>query len=378
MSQLTEHLSKSLLAAWGLPIPLSESVRSPEQAVTVADRIGYPVMLKVQLPVVSRLRLGGVRRAENRDEAHEFSSTLFNSSFDELQPNSVLVEECMSVEQELYLGVTCNDRHRAHALIFSAGGGAALETHGQALNISIRPDGTLPTVPLRHHLQGMSLSTRAQAEVIRIAELLVRAYMASEARIVEVNPLGITVDGRVVALDARVVADVNALYRQPGLAALARQVAPRRPEDLVREQSRLEFVPLGGQIGLISGGAGMTMAVMDLIEAAGGQAACFLDCSANPTPSGFSSAINLVLRQPGVRSCLISIIGGLTLVDKVAVNFVDLIDAKRPPISFVFRLAGANAGRATQVLAQAGFKNYETIEEAVRAAVGTPGESAAS
>ena len=184
----------------------------------------------------------------------------------------------------------------------------------------------------------------------------------------ELNPLAEVSGGVSLAVDARVVLDANALFRHPAVRALSETMVPRRPEDLVREATKLEFVPLDGTIGLISGGAGMTMAAMDLMRDYGGRAACFLDCSADVTPKGYAAALDLVLGLDGVRSILVSVLG-FPRVDSVATTFVDLLARVHVEVPVVFRLTGTNQGAAAAILQGAGLHNFVELDDAVAAVV---------
>ena len=271
---------------------------------------------------------------------------------------------------ELYLAVSFDSILQAPVLLFSHVGGTEVELHSESLRIMPLPvERELAYSYVREHADLSGLAAAAADSVAAIAFDLIQAFFALEARTIELNPLGQLENGEWIALDARVILDDNALFRHPDLRELVDAMSPRRAEDVVREATRLEFVPLEGTIALISGGAGMTMAVMDLIADRGASAACFLDCSADVTPRGYRAALDLVLEMPQITSILVSVFGGLTRVDRVASTFIDLLAGTPVELPLTFRLTGTNLQEADDILASAGLDNHHALEAAVDAAV---------
>jgi succinyl-CoA synthetase beta subunit len=287
------------------------------------------------------------------------------------------VEPAFSFETEYYLAIVIDPEEAMPVLLFSPSGGVEVESTQRLARIPLRPDGTLPAAAFRRKAYALEVPSQLVEKLVPVARSLASAFAAWDAQLVELNPLAVSMDGELRALDARLIVDDNALFRQPELKALIASMRPRHLEDMVRDETRLEYVRLGGSLGLISGGAGLTMATMDVIADAGATAACFLDCSANPTRHGYGHALDLMLDDPTVAAVLISIFGGLTQVDRVARNLTQLLSEKNPMKPVTFRLMGTNVEQAEEILQAAGWVNYRTVEDAVAAAVATLPQMAA-
>jgi succinyl-CoA synthetase beta subunit len=329
-----------------------------------------PVAVKAQLPVSSRGKAGAVIRAESPADAANAFDLVTSIQIDGLQAVEACVEPWQALHQEVYLAVTFDPRLQAPVLLFNSAGGVDVESQPNLLREFVLPDPSeLSIAHLRDHVEKFGLSRSMTDALTEIAHELVRAFFSLEARTIELNPLGWLQAGGWMAIDARVVLDDNALFRQPELKSMVESMQPRRAEDAIRDATRLEYVPLDGTIGVISGGAGMTMAVMDLIGERGASAACFLDCSADVTPRGYRAALDIVMAIPGVTSILVSVFGGLTRVDRVASTFVDILAEKASDTAFTFRLMGTNLDEADHILTAAGLHNHRTLEAAVDAAV---------
>jgi len=370
VAQLTEHLSKGLLERFNLPIGSGELVDSSASASAAAARAASPVAVKAQIPVGSRGRSGAIIRAEGPTEAAAAFDVVTGISVDGLRAREARVEPWQRMLDELYLAVSFDSILQAPVLLFSRVGGTDVESHSESLRIMPIPiEHELSFSYVREHADLSGLASAAADSLAAIAHDLIHAFFALEARTIELNPLGQLENGEWIAVDARVILDDNALFRHPDLQALVDAMSPRRAEDIVRETTRLEFVPLDGAIAVISGGAGMTMAVMDLIADRGAAAACFLDCSADVTPRGYRAALDLVLNMPQITSILVSVFGGLTRVDRVASTFIDLLAGTPVELPLTFRLMGTNLREADDILASAGLDNHHRLEAAVDAAV---------
>lgn len=375
MAQLTEHLSKELLAGFGVPVRVGILAATADEAAAAAAKLGAPVAIKAQVPTGGRGRAGGIRRADSPEEARAAFGAVTSVAFDGLAVSEVRVERWEPCDAEYYVSVVVDSEQAQPVALFSAAGGVDVEAGAKIVRVPLRDDGSLPAALFREAGYRAGIRTDVLERVLAVAQALARAHAALDATLVEVNPLGVAADGRLVALDGRIVVDDHALYRHPDINRSVTERQPRRQEDLVRERTKLEYVRLGGWLGLISGGAGMTMAAMDLIADLGGTPACFLDCSNNPTPEGYGAALDLLLGDPEVRAILVSIFGGLTQMDRVARVLVKLLADRSPRKPITLRLMGTNAEAASAVLRGAGLKNYRTLEEAVAAAVASGGDA---
>lgn len=369
MAQLTEYLSKLLLAREGIAFPASRLVHSATEAANAQAELGTQVMVKAQVPAGGRGKAGAIRSAQTPAEAAAAFEAVTAATFGRLQPESALVEVRSQAEAEVYLAVTVDASSAGPALLFNPTGGVEVEATAGLELIPLREDGSLPAAPLRRAAYASGLKPAVAERLVALASAIACAHARYDAYLVELNPVAIAVGDVLVPLDAKLVFDDHAGFRQPELLSLLAGMRPRHAEDLIREQTRLEYVRLDGNLGLISGGAGMTMAVMDLIADAGGRPACFLDCSNNPTPEGYGAALDLLLSDDRVRAILISIFGGLTQMDRVAKTLVALFSERQPSKPITLRLMGTNIEAAEAVLAAAGLVNHRQLEVAVRTAI---------
>jgi succinyl-CoA synthetase beta subunit len=322
--QLNEHLSKSCLTEFGVPCGNGALVLDAEAAVSAAQELGFPVAVKAQVPASGRGKAGGIKRADGADDVRRRFDQVMSANIAGFVAESVRIEPWRPSQQEAYLAVSFSEEHRGPVLLFSASGGVDVESGAETAVSALRADGSIDSAALSRAAQTGGLDTKVTRRLVELAEALARAYDALDARLIELNPVGIR-DDDLIALDARVIIDDNALFRQQSLAKRVRESSPRPPEDIERERSGLELVALDGSIGLVSGGAGMTLTAMDMIRDHGEGAACFLDCSAKPTKVGYRRALEYVDALPNVSVVLVSIFGGLTRVDKVAKNLCELL-----------------------------------------------------
>jgi succinyl-CoA synthetase beta subunit len=369
MTQLIEYISKGVLARYGLPVPPGRIVSTADEAAEAAKQLGTPVVIKAQVPVGGRGKAGAIQRAETPSDAAQQFRRVISVELDGLRAVDALVEPWQSCTEEYYLAIVVDADMAAPVLLFSESGGVDIESKAAIDRIPLRSDGTVPAAGLRRAAYSASVPPKVTERLIAVAQSLARSFTAYDARLVEINPLGVKEDQHLLALDARLVADDNALYRQPELRQAIRDSQPRRREDIVRDDTRLEYVRLDGWLGLISGGAGMTMAAMDLIADHGGEPACFLDCSANPTTAGYGAAFDLLLEDPNVHAILVSIFGGLTHMDRVARTLLKVFAERTLNKPVTLRLMGTNIEAAEQLLKAEGWTSHRSFEDAVEAAI---------
>jgi succinyl-CoA synthetase beta subunit len=366
--QLNEHLSKTLLDEFGIPINEGYVASTADDAVAIAESLGYPVGIKAQVPASGRGKAGGILPAQNASEARNAFEKVRAVAIGGYVAQAVRVERWAPPDLEVYLAATISTDHGGPVVLFSPTGGIDVESGEAPTGIAVRSDGSLDGAAMHRAATNAGIPAPVERGLLQVARAMLRAFVATDARLIELNPIGVF-GARLEALDARVIIDDNALFRQTRVASQVRASAPRAPEDLERERSSLEYVPLDGAIGLISGGAGMTLAVMDLISDQGERPACFLDCSANPTRDGYRRAFEILAQTPSVEATLVSVFGGLTLVDKVASNLCELLAEGVYAKPVTFRLMGVNVERAEEILAAAGHHNHRTLESAVASVV---------
>lgn len=361
---LPESHGKRLLASHKIPVPAGWTAAT---AAELSDAsIDFPVVLKADVASGGRGKAGGVRRCDTAAEAAAAFDAIMQTRFGGELPRGVLVEPWLSIARELYLAVTVDGSAGGFVVLYAPQGGMDVESGPPPTRYEVGVARDFRAHRLRRILKDVEPDAALRERVIALARQLVRLAAAQDCITVEINPLMVLEGGKLVCGDAKVVRDEAAAFRSADIAAeldLA-HAGESEPQRRCRE-ARLMLVPLDGDIGLISSGAGMTMAVMDAIEAAGGRPACFLDCSGNPTPEGFSLAFDLLEDDATVSAILVSVFGGGMHTDRVARTLIDILARKACRKPVVFRLNGTGGERATALLEAAGYHNHQSLEEAV-------------
>lgn len=361
---LTEAKGKALLRAAAVPIPFSREFRSLDDVR--GEAVTFPVAVKAQVSSGGRGKAGGIRKAATAPELEDAFKAIMGMTFSGETPSSVLVESWLDIERELYLAVTIDGRAGGYCVLYSPKGGVNIEDGPAPLSYPIGLPRNFRAHAFRELLESVEKDSKVRERVISMARRLLDVVTANECMTVEINPLVVRTDGSLIAADAKIVLDEAASFRKAATAdaiATAREKAER--EIRLCEEARLMLVWLDGEIGLISGGAGMTMAAMDAIDGAGAQPACFLDVSGNPTPAGFSLAFDLLDRAPKVKGILISMFGGGLHTDRVAKTLIDILKNRTSTKPVTLRLNGTSSEQATALLREAGFQNHSALETAV-------------
>lgn len=361
---MTEARGKALLNAAAVPIPFSREFRSLEDVRDGA--VTFPVAVKAQVSSGGRGKVGGIRKATTTPELEDAFKAIIGMTFSGEAPSSVLVESWLDIARELYLAVTIDGRAGGYCVLYSPKGGVDIEDGPPPLRYPVGLPRNFRAHAFRELLEPIEKDSKVRERVISMARRLLEVATVNECMTVEINPLVVLKDGQLIAADAKIVLDEAAAFRKTATAdaiATAREKAER--EIRLCEEARLMLVWLDGEIGLISGGAGMTMAAMDIIDGAGAQPACFLDVSGNPTPAGFSLAFDLLDRAPKVKGILISMFGGGLHTDRVAKTLIDILKNRTSTKPVTLRLNGTRSEQATALLREAGFQNHPALETAV-------------
>lgn len=364
---ITEHEGKALLAAHGVPVPQGSLVRSARHVRRWRE--GFPIAVKAQVSSGGRGKAGGVLRANSAEEADAAATQLFTQEFGGECPAAVLLEPWLEHARELYLGLTVDGTTGGYAMLYSPVGGIEVERQAP-LKYAFGSARDFKAHEFRRVLAQTEADGAVRERVIALARRLVFITTAIDAVTIEINPLAVMPDGKLLALDAKIVRDDSAAFRHAEVAeALERARKKERRTVAQAIKGNLMMVWLDGSVGLISGGAGMTMAAMDLIADSGERPACFLDCSSNPTPAGYALAFKLLDAEPEVKAILVSIFGGGTQMDRVARVMRDIMKKRRSRKPIVFRMNGTGRDRADEIMREAGLYNHPTIESAVDAVV---------
>jgi succinyl-CoA synthetase beta subunit len=326
---------------------------------------GFPVAAKAQVASGGRGKAGGVIRCESAGELRDAFQSIMRTEFAGELPSGVLVEPWLTIERELYLSVVVDGRAGGYSLLYSPTGGVDIESAEVLVEYPFGAPENFRGDALRAAIGTAESDEAVRERVIDLARRLVGVLVAYDCTTVEINPLAVT-GKALVAVDAKVVLDDSAASRQSVTAdALRRAHAHETGVDAACRGANLVFVPLGGSVGLISGGAGMTMRAMDAIAEAGGHAAGFLDISGNPTPHGLEVAIRSLASLPDVDCILFSIFGGGLDVGRIARSVMRILYDLNGIPRTAFRLSGMGRETADQILAEHGLVNHETLEAAV-------------
>ncbi len=372
---LYEHQGKELLARYGIPVSPGRLAVTPAEARQAAEELGCPVVVKAQVLTGGRGKAGGVKLADSPEEAAERAEEILGLDIRGHRVERLWLEVASTIAREYYLSVTL-DRGAAQALLmFTTAGGVeieqvAAESPEALARVHVDPlEGYEP----HHARELLAVLTAAgeRAQIEQIAASLYRCFVECDATLCEINPLIVTPEGEVRALDAKVTIDDSALPRQPELAALGDSSAADPLEAFARERGVI-YVKLDGSVGILGNGAGLSMATVDVVVVAGGRPANFCDLGGGGSAAGVVAALEVIARDAGVRSILFNIFGGITRCDEVARGILTALDEIALAVPLVVRLDGTNADEGRRILADAGREGLflePTMLDAARRAV---------
>jgi succinyl-CoA synthetase beta subunit len=376
---LHEYQGKELLAAAGIPVPAGVVASTGDEAREAARTLGGTVVVKAQVHAGGRGKAGGVKLADTPDQAAEVAEKILKLKIKDLPVRKVLVTRAATIRSEAYFGVTLDRSLRRAIVIASAAGGIDIE------EVAAKT----PEKIVRHAIDSRTGLTESEAmdiarkvyadeaiagQAAAILQSMEKLFREKDASLVEINPLVVDDKGRVVALDAKVVIDDNALFRHPALEALRDPDSESKWEKLAREKG-LSYVKLDGSVGCIVNGAGLAMATMDLIKYYGGEPANFLDIGGSSSPEKVLTAMKIVTADRNVRAIVFNIFGGITRCDDVARGIVEAVKKGKIEHPIVVRLTGTNEEEARQILAESGIDVIpavtmdEVVQQGIRQAL---------
>jgi succinyl-CoA synthetase beta subunit len=380
---LLEYQGKQLFARHGLRVSSGKAVDSVDDAVAAANEVGYPVVVKAQVLIGGRGKAGGVKLAADEGEAREHASNILGMDIHGHTVRTLWIEHASDIATEYYASVLLDRSAKKPLVMFSVEGGVDIEEVAE----------NTPEKLIRHHvdpLQGLSreeaieIATdgKADADVVAgVADALVALYevwLQEDATLAEINPLIVTPEREVKALDSKVSLDGNALYRHPENQALSDSENEDPIERRAKEQG-VQYVKLDGDIGILGNGAGLVMSTLDVVAQAGGKPANFLDAGGGSDAAKIEQAVALILANDAVKAVLFNIFGGITRCDEVAKGLIAAFDAIKPSVPFVVRLDGTNDVAGRQLLEEAALPNVyaartmnEAAEKVVALAAGQP------
>jgi succinyl-CoA synthetase beta subunit len=380
---LLEYQGKQFFASFGIPVSDGRAVETVEDAVAAAEAVGYPVVVKAQVHVGGRGKAGGVKLATNEAETREHAGNILGLDIKGHIVRIVWIEHASDIAEEYYASFTLDRAAKKHLGMLSAQGGVEIETVAESdpdaiAKIWIDPvDGLTPEVA-REWVLAANLNPEATDGAVDILTKLYTAYVEGDADLTEINPLILTPDGRVHALDAKVTLDNNAEFRHEGWDEFDKTQVRDEREQAAHEKG-LQYVGLDGYVGIIANGAGLAMSTLDVVNQVGGEAANFLDIGGGANADVMAGALEVINGDPGVKSIFINIFGGITRGEEVANGIVEALSRVQIDAPIVIRLDGTNAAEGRAILEphlSDKLQSQPTMLEAARKAVELAGEVA--
>jgi succinyl-CoA synthetase beta subunit len=379
---LHEYQAKEILRRFGVAIPPGEVATTPTQAEAIATKFGTAVMVKAQVHAGGRGKAGGVKFCKTPADAKEKAAAILGMKIKGLTVEKVLVTVAADIGSEAYVGIIVDRASKKPVFMVSAAGGIDIEEVAAKTPEKIK----YHPVDVRYGLQtyeAMQLGFFLYADVklaraaAKVMQQLYAAFIASGCSLAEINPLVVTPQGEILAVDGKMVIDDNELDRRPDIEALRDESSEEQSEVDARKHS-LTFIKLEGNVGCVVNGAGLAMATMDLVKYYGGEPANFLDIGGSSNPEKVVNALRIITEDPNVKAILFNIFGGITRTDDVANGIVTATKANPLKVPLVIRLTGTNEELAMKILTENGFSASSDMDEAVRHVVAiVKGEKAA-
>ncbi|MGH9456778.1 MAG: ADP-forming succinate--CoA ligase subunit beta [Thermoanaerobaculia bacterium] len=361
-----EYQAKEILKTYGVAVPRGQVVDTPQQAREIAKELGGRVVVKAQIHAGGRGKGGGVKLASNADEAVELARQILGMTLVTHQTGpegrvvrKVLIEEALNIDRELYLGITLDRRLGVPVIMASSQGGMEIEEVAARDPNAIHREPVSPLLgvqPFQARRLGwaLGLSGNAFRKFVDFVQKLVRAYVETDASLAEINPLLITKEEDVLALDAKMTFDDNAMFRHADIVEM-RDLNEEDPLEVEASKFGLNYIKLDGSVGCMVNGAGLAMATMDIIKHAGGEPANFLDVGGGASAEQVKNAFRIILSDEHVKAILINIFGGIMRCDRIAEGVVEASKEVGLPVPVVVRLEGTNVELGKEILQKSGL-----------------------
>jgi succinyl-CoA synthetase beta subunit len=361
---LLEYQGKQLFARHGVAVPSGKPATTADDAVAAAEEIGYPCVVKAQVQIGGRGKAGGIKVAHDRHEARQHAEAILGMDIRGLTVHELWIEGASEIDSEYYASVIFDRSAKAPLVMLSTKGGMDIEQVAEEDPDAIARLHVDPLLGFQDfHGRRLAFEAGVDGDVVRpVGAMLAKLYdvfVAEEATLVEVNPMIVTRDRDIRALDAKVTLDDNALYRHPDTAAL-RDISNEDPQERMAKERGLTYVKLDGDIGILGNGAGLVMSTLDVVAEAGGAPANFLDAGGGSKAEAITSAVEVILSNPKVKAVLFNIFGGITRCDEVARGLIEAFAQIDPQVPFVVRLDGTNDEQGRRLLADADLPNVHT------------------
>jgi succinyl-CoA synthetase beta subunit len=379
---LLEYQGKQVFARHGVPVPSGRHAQTVDEAADAADDIGYPCVIKAQVQIGGRGKAGGIKVARSHAEARDAAEAILGMDIRGLTVHEIWVERLSDIASEYYASVVFDRSAKAPLVMLSTKGGMDIEEVAESDPEAIARLHVDPLLGFQEfHGRRLAFEAAVDPDVVRpvgaMLSKLYEVFAAEEATLVEVNPLIVTPERDVRALDAKVTLDDNALFRHPDNAEL-RDPSAEDPQERMAKERGLTFVKLDGNIGILGNGAGLVMSTLDVVAQAGGSPANFLDAGGGSKADAITSAVEVILSNPNVKAVLFNIFGGITRCDEVARGLIEAFAQINPTVPFVVRLDGTNDVEGRRLLAEANLPNVfteSTMDEAAQKVVELAGSA---
>ncbi|MBU2492791.1 MAG: ADP-forming succinate--CoA ligase subunit beta [Bacteroidetes bacterium] len=378
--KIHEYQGKEILRKFNVPVPEGKVAFTPDEAVNAAKEIGGNLwVVKAQIHAGGRGKGGGVKIAKSLDEVKQLAGELLGMTLITHQTGPegrlvkrILIEQGVNIDKELYVGITLDRVQSKNVIMVSTEGGVEIEKVAEENPELIIKEAVDPAVGIQGYQArklafGLGLEGTQFKNAVKFLTGLYKVYEATDASIAEINPLVVTKEGNVIALDAKINFDDNALYRHPDLVEY-RDLDEEEPLEIEASRFNLNYIKLDGNVGCMVNGAGLAMATMDIIKLAGGEPANFLDVGGGANKETVANGFKIILSDPNVKAILINIFGGIVRCDRVAQGVIDAVNEIKVTVPIVVRLEGTNAKEAGELLDKSGL-NFEvavSLEDAAK------------
>lgn len=371
--KLHEYQSKKIFSIYGIPIPNGRVTTTAKEAGQIAVELGANVVIKAQVLVGGRGKAGGIRLAKDSKEAEETAAKILAMNIKDLPVRKILIDEAADINSEIYLGITNDRMVRKPVMMASSAGGVdieeiARETPEKIIRVHIDPLLGLRDYQARDIAVAIDLPRDLWRIFGKIARGLWESYNSCDATLAEINPLVITADNQLLAVDGKMVIDDNSLYKHPDLEEM-RDLDIEAPSEIEARKYGLSYIKLDGNIGCMVNGAGLAMTTMDIIKLFGGEPANFLDIGGGAGADKVAAALRIILTDSSVKAVLINVFGGITRGDEVARGILAALEIVETDVPMVVRLVGTNAEEGRKILSDANMITADTLAEAAQKVV---------
>jgi succinyl-CoA synthetase beta subunit len=371
--KIHEYQAKEILSRYKIPVTKELLCYTVTEVQAAAVQLGFPVVIKAQVLTGGRGKAGGVKLVRNAEEATSAAEMILGMDIKGYMVAKVLVAQGVSFVSEIYAGITIDRNTKSAVFMVSREGGVEIEEVAKdnpeaILKFTIDPDLGMAPFFARKIAFALFDDIKLVNQASDLFQKLYKVFIETDASLVEINPLVITSDGNLLALDGKMTFDDNALFRQPDILAL-NEPSEDEIKELDAKEKGLTYIRLDGSIGCMVNGAGLAMATMDMIKLFGGEPANFLDIGGSSNPQKVIDAMNLILSDKGVKVVMINIFGGITRCDDVAKGLIAALEQIKITIPIVIRLSGTNSKEGLEILRKANLPTVETMSEAAQKAI---------